>query len=164
MLFFLLIGFVLIGYGIVKATQEKISTSSDHIIQQNYKVKREILEDILDKVEYWETQNGFLDSRITQRSLAKTLNTNSAYLSKAINVYKKQNFASYLKGVRIAYAIDHLQQNPEMLKTKSMIQIAEMYGFNSLTVFTKAFKNKTGTTPGIFFRKMIEQEFRKNMQ
>ncbi|GLU45104.1 AraC family transcriptional regulator [Allomuricauda sp. NBRC 101325] len=103
-----------------------------------------------------------MDNHITQQSLAKKLNTNSAYLSKAINVYKRQNFASYLREVRINYAIANLKQNPEILQTKSMIQIAEMYGFNSLSVFTKSFKSKTGITPGVFFKKLIERELRKN--
>jgi len=164
MLFFLLIGLVLISYGITRFPQEKIPHTFGHVIQQNSTVKKEILEEILSKVEFWEAQKGFLDNRVTQQSLAKILNTNSAYLSKTINLYKRQNFASYLRGVRISYAIDHIKQNPEILKTKSMIQIAEMYGFNSLSVFTKSFKNKTGMTPGAFFKKVIEQEFRGNMQ
>jgi len=110
----------------------------------------ETVSKVLQNLEDWEKKNGFLENSLTQQSLAKDLNTNSSYLSKVINVHKNKNFASYLKDIRITYAINHLKKNPEIVKTKSMIQIAEMYGFNSISVFTKSFKNKTGLTPGFF--------------
>ncbi|WP_417870670.1 AraC family transcriptional regulator [Flagellimonas ruestringensis] len=44
--------------------------------------------------------------------------------------------------------------------TESIIQIAKMYGFNSLSVFTKTFKNKTGITPGVFFKRLLEDEWK----
>ncbi|MCA0959653.1 helix-turn-helix domain-containing protein [Muricauda ruestringensis] len=121
----------------------------------------ETVSKVLQNLEDWEKKNGFLENSLTQQSLAKKLNTNSSYLSKVINVHKNKNFASYLKDIRITYAINHLKKNPEIVKTKSMIQIAEMYGFNSLNVFTKSFKNKTGLTPGVFFKRILEDEWRK---
>ncbi len=164
MLFFLLIGFALISYGFIKFPQEQSPQSFEQIIRQNTSIKKEILEEILKKVEFWESQHGFLDNSVNLQSLAKKLNTNSTYLSKTINVYKRQNFASYLREIRITYAINDLKQKPEILKTKSTIQIAEMYGFNSLSVFTKSFKSKTGITPGVFFKNLIEREFRNSIQ
>lgn len=118
---------------------------------------------VLQNLEDWEKKNGFLENSLTQQSLAKKLNTNSSYLSKVINVHKNKNFASYLKDIRITYAINHLKENPEIVKTKSMIQLAEMFGFNSLNVFTKSFKNKTGVTPGVFFKRILEDEWKKSL-
>ncbi len=120
------------------------------------KLDEEIVAKVLRNLEDWEEQKGFLDKNLTQQTLAKELNTNSAYLSQVINVHKKQNFASYLKDLRITHAINDLKSNPEIVQIKSMIQIAERYGFNSVGVFSKAFKDKIGVTPGVFFKNILE--------
>ncbi|NDV42847.1 helix-turn-helix domain-containing protein [Flagellimonas sediminis] len=125
------------------------------------KLDEEIVAKVLRNLKDWEEQKGFLDSNLTQQTLAKELNTNSAYLSQVINVHKKQNFASYLKDLRITYAINDLKSNPGIVQTKSMVQIAEMYGFNTVGVFSKAFKDKIGVTPGVFFKRIIEHSQRK---
>lgn len=150
-----MISFGILGQKLSKRLKKKISDAHVSPANKRRKVKKELLGEILEKLSSWEDQNGFLDSKITLDSLAKQLNTNSSYLSKAINTHKNKNFASYLKDTRISYAINHLKENPEVIKTKSMIQIAEMYGFNSLSVFTKSFKNKAGVTPGVFFKKIL---------
>ncbi len=124
-------------------------------------LKDPVLKAITKKLAIWESEKGFLDNSITLNSLAKKLNTNTAYLSKVVNEQKQQNFASYLKDIRITHAVNHLKENPEMVKTKSMIQIAEMYGFNSLSVFTASFKHKTAITPGKFFKQLLEDEWGK---
>jgi len=125
------------------------------------KLDEEIVAKVLRNLKDWEEQKGFLDSNLTQQTLAKELNTNSAYLSQVINVHKKQNFASYLKDLRITYAINDLKSNPGIVQTKSMVQIAEMYGFNTVGVFSKAFKDKIGVTPEVFFKRIIEHSQRK---
>lgn len=117
---------------------------------------------VLQNLQIWEQRKGFLENSLTQQSLAKELNTNSSYLSKVINVHKSKNFASYLKDIRITYAINDLKENPKIVKTKSMIQIAEMYGFNSISVFTKCFKDKTGVTPGVFFKRILDDQWKKS--
>ena len=122
------------------------------------KIDEEVASKVLDSLGEWERQKGFLDNTITQQILAKELNTNSTYLSQIINTYKNQNFASYLKDLRITHAINNLKKNPEIIQSKSMIHIAEMYGFNTTSVFSKAFKDKIGVTPGAFFRRIIEAD------
>ncbi|UII79684.1 AraC family transcriptional regulator [Flagellimonas sp. CMM7] len=115
-----------------------------------------ILQEILKNVDHWEKEKGFLDNTVNQQSLAKTLNTNSSYLSQVINVNKGHNFSSYLKDLRITYAINNLKSSPDVVKGKSMIQIAELYGFSSLAVFNKAFKAKVGVTPGVFLKQIAK--------
>lgn len=158
-----MIDFGVLRYKLSKASKRKSSFESTLSINEKTIVRQELLREILKKLSFWEQQNGFLDNKITLHRLAKELNTNSSYLSKVINTHKNQNFASYLKDLRITYAINHLKENPEIVKTKSMIQVAEMYGFNSLSVFTKTFKTKTGVTPGVFFKRILEEEWRKTL-
>lgn len=120
------------------------------------RLSQETLDSVLSTLESWEEKKGFLANNLNQMDLAKKLGTNSTYLSMTINKFKGQNFSSYIKDLRITYAINTLKENPELIKHKSMIQLAEFFGFNSLTVFNKAFKDKLGITPGIFLKELIK--------
>ncbi|WP_420399527.1 helix-turn-helix domain-containing protein [Flagellimonas sp.] len=122
------------------------------------KLDTQMLSTVLDSLNLWEKELGFLDGSVTQHDLAKMIKTNSTYLSQTINHYKGQNFSSYLKDIRITYAINHLKENPGMAKTMSMIQIAEHYGFNSLPVFSKTLKRKIGVTPGVFIKQLVKEK------
>ncbi|TMU56388.1 helix-turn-helix domain-containing protein [Flagellimonas algicola] len=121
------------------------------------KLDTQMLSTVLDSLNLWEKELGFLDGSVTQHDLAKMIKTNSTYLSQTINHYKGQNFSSYLKDIRITYAINHLKENPTMAKSMSMIQIAEYYGFNSLPVFTKSLKRKIAVTPGVFIKQLVKE-------
>lgn len=133
---------------------EKLSSTLTVIFRKKSKLETGMFGEIMEKLTVWEDNNGYLDNKVTLHILSKRLNTNSSYLSKAINSVKEQNFSSYLKGLRISHAINELRTNPEIIQSKSMIQIAEMYGFNSTNVFTQAFKEKIGVTPGVFFKRI----------
>lgn len=148
-------------------TKKKLNLAIHHPVEVNSKnlvqsVKSEkhvdetMLLEIVKKLNAWESQNGFLDSATSLQSLAKQLETNTTYLSYAINTFKGQNFSSYLKDLRITYAINHLKENSEIVRSHSMIQLAEIYGFNSLTVFGKALKTKIGVTPGAFLKQLAK--------
>lgn len=141
-----------------KIDLENPTLSPERNETEDNKLDKKVVSKVLRNLEDWEEQKGFLDKNLTQQTLAKELNTNSAYLSQVINAHKKQNFVSYVKDLRITHAINDLKVNPEIVQTKSMIQIAEGYGFNSVGVFSKAFKDKIGLTPGVFFKRIIELE------
>ena len=111
-----------------------------------------VVKSTLLKLEQWELQHGYLDNTIDQNKLANIVETNSTYLSKIVNVYKNQNFSNYLKDLRISYAINFIKENPDLVKTHSLIQLAEQFGFNSIDVFVRAFKAKAGMTPASFFK------------
>jgi len=114
----------------------------------------EIVSKVIKDLDQWENELGFLNTGISQNSLAIQLDTNSSYLSKIINTYKKQNFSNYLKDLRITYTINYLKDNPDFINNKSTIQVAEQFGFNSIDVFVRALKKKAGITPAIFFKKL----------
>lgn len=157
------------GYYIkYRNTRKKLNLALNHPVEVESKntmkspksekqVDESLLLEILEELNMWESQNGFLDSTTSLQSLAKQLETNTTYLSHAINTFKGQNFSSYLKDLRITYAINHLKANPKIVRTHSMIQLAEMYGFSSLTVFGKALKAKIGVTPGAFLRQLSKK-------
>jgi len=112
----------------------------------------------LDKaIKAFETEERFTATKITQKSLAEDLQTNSAYLSRYINQYKGKNFAQYLISLRINYAIQRLQKD-KVLRSYTVDAIAEECGFGNSKSFTKAFKAATGINPSYFIRN-IEKEY-----
>ncbi|WP_297793097.1 AraC family transcriptional regulator [uncultured Eudoraea sp.] len=133
---------------------EPISEVNNIVDAKNINIDKEVIERTLLKLDDWEDKKGFLDKNIDQSSLAKELDTNSTYLSRIINTYKKQSFSSYIKDLRVTYAINYVKKNPAIVQTKSMIQLAESFGFSSLDVFNRAFKFKVGLTPAVFFKQI----------
>ncbi|UII81108.1 AraC family transcriptional regulator [Flagellimonas sp. CMM7] len=108
----------------------------------------------LEALDKWEKNLGFLNQGSNQNTLARELNTNTTYLSKIINAYKGQSFSNYLKDLRVTYAINSLKENPKVIESHSTIQIAEMFGFNSLDVFARSLKAKIGLTPAVFIKQI----------
>jgi len=117
-------------------------------------IDQEAMEFILKGLEKWENDLGYLNRDTNQNSLAKDLETNSTYLSRIINAHKKQNFSQYLNDLRVTYAVNQLKENPDVASSKSLIQLAELFGFNYTDSFIRAFKSKVGITPSIFLRRL----------
>ncbi len=139
-----------------KANKENQSELIDTI--QNDLVKKEdidipddVVKSILKKLIDFEDQNRFARKHYTLNSLAKELQTNSAYLSKIINVYKNVNFANYLNNLRIDFAVDQLTIN-KSLRSYTIQAIAEEVGFKNAQSFSSAFHKKTGIYPSYFIK------------
>ena len=111
----------------------------------------EIVNSVLLALEEFESGNGFLDNNLTLNSLSKAFNTNSNYLSKIINFYKKQNFSSYISNLRVDYCIEQLKTN-ETFRKYSIKAIAFELGYNNAESFSKDFYKKTGIYPSYFIR------------
>lgn len=163
--FYLICAMMLVGLAAYYVKYMTIKRRLDYVMEnkinpvinsrpETSKLDKGVTAKVIENLEIWENNLGFLESNLTQYNLAKELGTNSAYLSQVINTFKNQNFSSYLKDLRITYAVNQLKANPEIVQSKSMIQIAEMFGFNSTNVFYRAFKEKFGVTPGVFFKRI----------
>jgi len=116
-----------------------------------------LIKAILVRLEEFESKSEFLKRNITTNSLAKSFDTNSKYLSKVINRYKKKNFNSYLNDLRIAYAVEKLKTDRKF-KKYSIRAIAQETGFNSTEVFSKAFYKKNGIHPSYFIKQLEKHE------
>lgn len=112
----------------------------------------EIINSILLALDEFENSNGFLSHDVTLNSLSKAFNTNSNYLSKIINFYKKQNFSSYISDLRIEYCIEQLKTN-KIFRKYSIKAISFELGYNNAESFSKDFYKKTGIYPSYFIRK-----------
>ncbi|WP_460219233.1 helix-turn-helix domain-containing protein [Psychroserpens sp. MEBiC05023] len=123
----------------------------------NVDVPINIIKNILDQLKNFENENKYLKKNTTINSLAKELKTNSKYLSKTINFYKKKTFTKYINDLRIDYIIEELKENKK-IRHYTIQSIAEEIGFNNAESFASAFKKNTGLNPSYFIKKLNEQE------
>lgn len=88
--------------------------------------------------------------------MAKECGTNTTYLSKVINHYKKQSFTSYLNELRLNYAIELWNNNPK-LRHKSIQVMADMIGFNTAQSFSKKFQERYKIPPTHFLKNLNQK-------
>lgn len=105
--------------------------------------------ELIEKLNNFELQKGYLKKDITLAVLAVELNTNASYLSDIINKSKNKNINSYINELRINYIIKELYSNPALLNYK-ISYLAELAGFNSHNSFTLVFKKITSISPSVF--------------
>ena len=136
----------LILFSITKRSNSRLLSKSIN------KVPNKIVLDVLKQLRKWEENHGYLESNVTQVELASILGTNSSYLSKVINENLGVSYSAYIKDLRTNYIINDFDRNYLILMKKSMIQLAENYGFKSQDSFVRAFKEKTGKTPSSYLK------------
>lgn len=109
---------------------------------------------ITDLLHLIEVERVFLDSNLNINDLSKQLDTNSKYLSQAINVSFDMNFNSFINKFRVKEAQLLLGDNKN---NKFTIEgIAANVGFSNKATFNAAFKKHTGLTPS-FYKKSLQE-------
>lgn len=115
-------------------------------------LSEEIKLEILQKLNKFETDLGYLKNNLTQVKVSKKLNTNSTYLSKVINLEKGKNFTNYINDLRIAYCIEQIKADTRF-RQYSISSMAKEVGFNNIQSFAKAFSKKTNMNPAEYVKK-----------
>ena len=87
--------------------------------------------------------NMFLQKNLKVSDIASALNTNRLYVSQAINDDMHMSFSEYINHKRISYAIQLMQNNPQL----NMTEVAAASGFSTDNSFYRNFKAFTGKTP-----------------
>ena len=113
-------------------------------------------QELLRKLLKFEQSQKFLQPDISLTSLAKSLDTNTKYLSDVINRNKQVNFNQYINDQRIHYIIEKMKAEPKYLNYK-MYYLAEACGFSSQSSFSTVFKSVTGISP-LSFIKFLKNE------
>ncbi|WP_282079865.1 AraC family transcriptional regulator [Aquimarina algiphila] len=116
-------------------------------------ISEEIVKMILEGLQQFEDEEGFLSSNITTGDLAKQLKTNTKYLSKVINTYKEKSFSVYINELRIGYVIDKLKSDTKF-RLYTIKAISREIGFNTTEAFSKSFYKKTGIYPSYFIKQL----------
>ena len=133
-----------------QANKKTEETSTSHSTIKNEKAHA-----ILEQLEALEETEFYLSQEATLHSTAKLLNTNTTYLSKALNDVKKQSFSQYLNKLRIDYVLVKLKED-SVFRSYTIHAISTEIGYKSTTTFIKEFKNKTGLNPSYYIKKIDE--------
>lgn len=116
-------------------------------------IAEELVKQILEKLNRFEKDNGYLESNITVQMLSTTFDTNSKYVSKIVNAYKEKSFIQYINDLRIQYSIVQLKENNKLRKY-TIQALALEFGFNNAESFSTAFYKKTGIKPTYFIKEL----------
>lgn len=120
----------------------------------------ELAKELLQKLAFFETNEKFLASDLTQAKLASMLKTNTAYLSQIINENKGMNFNQYINTLRINY-ITRLLYQDKIYLNHSIEALAEKAGFSSRQVFSNVFYKINNIRPKDFIenrKKELKEE------
>lgn len=116
------------------------------------------MEELLQKLDAFEKNKGFLNADMKLDTLAKACNTNAKYLSEVINTAKQQNFVSYINALRIDFAITQLREDQKTRKL-TITALAEAFGFTNARSFSDAFYKITQLKPS-YFISQVEKDLR----
>ncbi|WP_282080958.1 helix-turn-helix domain-containing protein [Aquimarina algiphila] len=134
--------------------QPEFNTISNTISKkEEIDIPEEVIATVLKKLHGFEESVRFSKKQYTLNSLAKELQTNSAYLSKIINVHKNMNFANYLNNLRVDFAVGELTTD-KALRSYTIKAIAEEVGFKNAQSFSSAFHKRTGIYPSYFIKQL----------
>lgn len=118
-------------------------------------IGEELIEQILQKLNSFEKEKGFLTSNITIQSLSILFETNTKYLSKIVNTYRHKSFVQYINDLRIDHALENLKKDSRLRKY-TIQALAIEFGFNSAESFSAAFYKKSGIKPAYFIKQLEE--------
>ncbi|GAA4275784.1 helix-turn-helix transcriptional regulator [Aquimarina mytili] len=119
-------------------------------------IPEEIIKDILAKLTDFENNLGFIEPYLSINTLAKRFGTNTKYLSKIINTYKKKPFNQYINDLRIEQSITKLKTDSKF-RNYTIKAIAQEIGFNTTDAFSKAFYKLNGIHPSYFIKELEKQ-------
>lgn len=137
-------------------THFEIELKNDNDIYELSEINPLIVENILSALEVFEKEKRYLVKNASLNNMAKECGTNTTYLSKVINHYKKQSFTSYLNELRLDYAIELWNNNPK-LRHKSIQGMADMTGFNTAQSFSKKFQERYKIPPTHFLKNLNDK-------
>ena len=138
---------------ILTKNAEVVITKNEDKKAEDIKVPEKHVSYILNKLEEFEKNNGFLELGMSSQSLADSMETNVKYLSRVINFYKNKSFTHYLNELRINYAVKELKENV-MLRKFTIKAIANEFGYNSAETFSNAFYKQVKIKPSFFIKEL----------
>ena len=125
-------------------------------------IPKEIVEDVLNKLEVFEKSDLILKKDLDMYFLAGEFGTNTTYLSMIVNHYKGLSFPNYIKNLKISNAIKQLNENPDLLKY-NYEGLASTFGFKSGDSFAKAFVSQSGVSPARFLKELRSRRMTSNL-
>ncbi len=135
----------------ISSAQPPADISSESKIEEMQNEDTENQNRLFSQVEsLLETEKLYTNPDLNINTLAKKLNTNRTYLSKAINSVSGKSFIEFINEYRIAEAKRLLYSKESELIT--IDAIGNKAGFNSKATFFRVFKSIAGVTPNYFLK------------
>ncbi len=113
--------------------------------------KKQIFDELTD---YIDKEDAYLNSKITIRKLSEALNTNTTYLSQAINDIANQSFFDFVNSYRIEHAKKMLVS--DQFSKYTIEAIGTESGFVSKSAFYNSFKKFNGLSPLQYKNKILD--------
>lgn len=117
--------------------------------EENSTIKEKTSEEIMKKASWLKEQMlinlFYLNSELTLKSLAESLNMHPNILSKVINEGLGKNFSDFVNEYRVNAIIEKMQN--KRYDHITLLGLSFECGFNSKTTFNRVFKNIKGITP-----------------
>ncbi|MBW8522869.1 helix-turn-helix domain-containing protein [Chryseobacterium chendengshani] len=135
---------------------ENIEISLKYDVSKNVKLDKTIVEKLLNDINNFEMNKGYLEKGITLKKLSDQFKTNTSYLSQVINEYKGNNFNTYINILRINYATQKIYDDREWRKY-SIEHIASASGFSNRQSFSNVFLEQNGIRPVDFIKNRIKE-------
>lgn len=134
---------------IIQTTDLKKDKTPKKSVNISEKKEKEIIEGLQE----FEQNKGFLDRNISLSILAGTLNTNTIYLSHILNNVSGKDFNTYINELRVYYIVEKLREDKEYRQYK-ISYLAEECGFSSHSKFSSIFKSVTQLSPSTFIERL----------
>jgi len=103
-------------------------------------IRAELFESVKMQIE---SEQLFLDSKLTLADLAKATGLNKHHLSEVLNRHAGKNFYEFINSYRVGFVRKSLEEKPD----QKILDIAFEAGFSSKSTFNAIFKQFTGQTP-----------------
>ncbi|GAE64892.1 AraC-type DNA-binding protein [Chryseobacterium indologenes] len=141
---------------IVYGNEGAKSKNDEPIIDDQLGINPLIVENVLKILSDFEKEKQFLKKNISLAGMSKLCGTNTVYLSKIINFYKKKSFNEYLNELRLDHIVSQWKSKP---KTRyiSIQKTAENAGYNTTQTFTKNFQEKYHIPPTYFLNQLNKE-------
>ncbi|SHI46692.1 helix-turn-helix domain-containing protein [Aquimarina spongiae] len=109
------------------------------------------IQSIIQKLDELEKTDFFFSSECNLYNTAKTINSNTSYLSRIINIYKLKTFNEYVNHLRIQHCIKKLKTD-RRFKLYTIKAISNELGYKSVNTFIVAFKKQTGYSHAVYLK------------
>lgn len=94
----------------------------------------------------------YLNPELSLSELSRLVGVNSKLLSQGINHHYGLNFNDFINEKRVEAVIESVKNGQHQKQT--LLAVAEDCGFKSQATFNRAFRKKTGLTPGEYAKKL----------
>lgn len=137
---------------------ERKSSSTDNSDKTVSEPERNISQEFFSRIMLvMEDEKPYLDPEFSLQALAELVESNTKYVSQAINEHAGRNFRNFINEFRIKEAERRLLDK-ENYGNYTIQGIAESVGIKSKSTFVAAFKKVTGLTPSVYIKLSKDQE------